>query len=141
MKKHQRTALTASALLIVAALATGCASTAEPTGMSVSEFISAYPTGSPETTVTVHGKVAQHINEKAFIMSDGSNAILVYSAQGPFLDFHGVAGQTVVVTGDTRLIRAEDPAIDWVGTAPTHVVVNRPGIVAGNVQVLNRDAD
>lgn len=124
-----------SILALAALLTVGCASSSGDS-MSVGSFLRTYPTGTSEV-ITVKGPVIESLNDRTFAMGDGNEVILVVAptdqtAVGTRAD----AGDTVVVTGTAQMMRRGDPALPFVDETVKDALLNRPGIIASNVQVV-----
>lgn len=125
--------LLATAFAMVLLLPLGCASGA----MSVSEFLRRPVTGSSDV-ITVRGPVIESLNDRTFAMGDGNDVILVVAPMdNAAVGTRAKAGDTVVVTGTAQMMRRGDPAMPFVDERITDALLNRPGFMASNVQVVN----
>lgn len=122
-------------LAVVGLLSVGCASSSGDS-MSVGTFLRTYPTGTSDV-ITVKGPVIESLNDRTFAMGEGNEVILVVAptdqtAVGTRAD----AGDTVVVTGTAQIMRRGDPALPFVDERVKDALLNHPGIIASNVQVV-----
>lgn len=119
--------------IVLLMLPLGCSSSRGT--MSVSEFLAAPVT---DGVVTVRGPYVAALNDRTFAMGNGNDVILVVSpTDNAAVGTRGSAGQTVEVTGTVQMFHRGDPAMPFVDERITDDYLNRPGIVASNVQVIN----
>lgn len=121
------------ALLVMA----GCASTDTGAGMNVAQFLAVPPM--EDSVVTVRDRIVTTIDDRSFVIGSGSNAILVTNpGDMAIVGTRGGIGDTVVVTGRAQMMREGDPALLNVDPTTRALITNRPGIIATNVQVVER---
>ena len=129
----RKVSLLLPAILLVL-LPLGCGSSRGT--MSVSEFLRAPVTN--RDVITVRGQYLEALNDRTFAMGNGNDVILVvYPADNAALGTRGSAGQTVEVTGTAQMFRRGDPAMPFVDERIKDELLNRPGIIATNVQVVD----